>query len=60
MVQQNRCGIGCGIRLCIASVLCGSETGTIKAKDEFRSSVSKVKFMNWDEKKFQGKKEKFF
>jgi len=42
------------------SVLCGNETGTIKEKDEFRSSASKVKFMNWDEKNNPKKKEKFF
>jgi hypothetical protein len=46
--------------LCTASVLRGSETGTIKAKDEFRRLASKVKFMNCDGKKlFSRKKEKF-
>ena len=61
MVQQNRYGIGSRIRLCTASILCGSETGTIKAKDELRRSASKAKFMNWDEKKkiFPGKKKNY-
>jgi hypothetical protein len=57
VVQQSIYGIGSRVSLCVASVLCGSATGTTKVKDEFMSSASEVKFMNWDEKKnSQGKR----